>query len=83
MVIRPLSKKQKRYLEKQNLVSVFEKQAELFQQNPRHPSLHTKVLEPKHFRLYSFRITHSVRAIFVYRGNDEIEIMDINNHYND
>ena len=29
----------------------------------------------------SFRITRAYRVIFVYIGNDTIEIIDINNHY--
>ena len=83
VTILPLSKRQKHYLEKHDLIAIFEKQSALFEQNPRHPSLHTEILEPKHLHIYSFRVTRSVRAMFVYCGNETIEIVDINHHYND
>jgi len=83
MGILPLSKRLIGFLEKHHLRRIFDKQLRLFEQNPRHPSLRTEVLEPKHLHLYSFRVNHKVRAIFVYYGEDIIEIVDINQHYND
>ena len=38
-------------------------------------------MEPKHLRIYSFRITKNFRAVFVYNNNQTIEVVDINNHY--
>ena len=77
----PLSARLERYVKRHQLSPAWEKQVALFCLNAFHPSLRTELLEPKHLRLYSFRITKSYRAIFVYRGNDEVEIIDINNHY--
>lgn len=81
MIIRLLRKDLIDYLHKRALLKRFNKQKELFEKNPLHSSLNTEVLEPKHLKIYSFRITRNWRAIFVYRGNNEIEIVDINNHY--
>ncbi len=81
MRILPLSKRLAAYLERRGLVVRFEKQKLLFETNPLHPSLHTELLEPKHLRIYSFRITRSYRAIFIYCGDATVEIVDINNHY--
>ncbi len=77
----PLSKRLIAYLEKHQLGKVFQKQFDFFLDNPFHPSLHTESLEPKHLHLYSFRITRSYRAIFIYRSEGLIEIIDVNNHY--
>lgn len=81
MRIKPLRGDLIEYLTQRNLNKRFEKQKELFEQNVRYPSLETELLEPKHLRLYSFRVTQKYRAIFVYVGSDEVEIIDINNHY--
>lgn len=81
MKIRPLRKDFIEYLAKRNLLKTFNKQKKLFEINPFHPGLNTEILEPKYLRIYSFRITRSWRAIFVYVGKNEIEIVDINNHY--
>lgn len=81
MNIQPLSKRLLKYLEKHNLVERFEKQKLIFEANPFHPSLHTEILEPKHLKIYSFRINQQYRAIFIYRDNSDIEIIDINDHY--
>ncbi len=77
----PLSARLERYLKRHNLTRIWEKQLAFFRSNPFHPSLHTELLEPRYLRIYSFRLTRSYRAIFVYRGGDEVEIIDINNHY--
>ena len=81
MRIQPLRGGLIEYLTDRNLTKRWEKQKFLFEQNPRHPSLETELLEPKHLKLYSFRITQKYRAIFVYAGNQQVEIIDINNHY--
>ena len=81
MQIYPLKKRILKFLAKHGIAGRFEKRILLFSKNPFHPSLHTEVLEPKHFNIYSFRITRNFRAIFIYRGSSSIEIIDINNHY--
>lgn len=70
-----------RYLKKHKLENKFNKQIKLFLQNPRHPSLNTEILEPRHRKIYSFRIDRKYRVIFGFRKHDEIEIVDINDHY--
>ena len=69
------------YLEKHNLKDKFEKQKIFFEQDFRHPSLHTELLEPKEMRIYSFKIDRKYRAIFVFYSKNTIEIIDANNHY--
>ncbi|MFY9492867.1 MAG: hypothetical protein WAP55_00025 [Minisyncoccia bacterium] len=81
MKIRPLRKDLADYLIKRALLKRFDKQKKLFESNPFHASLNTEILEPKNLRVYSFRITRNWRAVFVYIGQDTIEIVDINNHY--
>ena len=70
-----------RYLQKHGLKKQFEKKKILFENNPFHPGLETEILEPRHLRIYSFRITQKYRAIFIYREDGVVEIIDINNHY--
>jgi len=70
----------KKYLQKRNLGKKFQKQLKLIEQNPKHPSLNTEILEPKHLKIYSFRIDKKYRAIFVI-ANGQIEVIDINDHY--
>ena len=71
-----LEKKLKRY----QLEKKFIKAKELFEDNSSHPSLKTELLEPKHFKIYSFRLDRKFRAIFVII-RDEAKIIDINLHY--
>lgn len=81
MQIRPLSDKLKRYLSRHQLENKFNKQANLFEQNPSYPSLNTEILEPQSERVYSFRIDKKYRAIFIFTSSEEIEVIDINDHY--
>lgn len=81
MKIHPLRKDLSDYLKHHGLEKKFFKQRRLFENNPFHPSLNTELLEPSHRKIYSFRIDRKYRALFFYRGNEEIEIIDINNHY--
>jgi Txe/YoeB family toxin of Txe-Axe toxin-antitoxin module len=69
------------YLKKRRLERKFEKQKAFFEQNPFHPGLETELLEPKHMRIWSFRINRKYRALFIFRTSDTIEIIDVNNHY--
>lgn len=81
MKVRPLRADLSDYLKRRLLVKRFNKQIKIFGDTPRHPSLHTEVLEPKKLRLYSFRLNKKFRAIFVFLDNEEVEIVDINDHY--
>lgn len=81
MVILPLSDRLARYLRKRNLAAAFNKQTGIFRKNPFHPGLNTELLEPKRLRIWSFIISGKYRAIFIWRDNGAMEIIDINNHY--
>ena len=81
MKILSLHPKIKEYLEKRKLEKKFEKQKNLFEQNPFYPSLETELLEPKKMRIWGFRIDRKYRAIFIFREKGIIEIIDVNNHY--
>lgn len=81
MKILPPKKRLKDYLRKHGLEKQFAKQTKLFVENPLHPSLETELLEPRQHRIYSFRITKRYRAVFIYLGNETVEIVDINLHY--
>jgi len=81
MRILPIYSDLERYLQKHRLIKKWQKQMHLFEENWRHPSLHTEILEPKDLRIYSFRIDLQYRAIFVFIDKETAEIIDINNHY--
>lgn len=81
LVVRPLRQDLQRYLLKHGLVEKLEKQVRLFQNNPRHPSLQTELLEPKQLKIYSFRIDRRYRSTFIYRRDKTVEIIDVNLHY--
>jgi len=81
MVILPLHPEIKKIIEKKGLVKKFEKQVTLFCSDPFYPGLNTEILEPKQMRIWSFRIDKKFRAIFIFRKPNEIEILDVNNHY--
>ena len=70
-----------KYLKKHQLVRKYSKQVELFCANSHHSSLSTEALEPKSLKIYSFRIDKKYRAIFILVKPNEIEVVDINNHY--
>jgi len=81
MKIFPLHSEIKKYLQKHNLEKKFEKQKKLFENNLFHPSLKTELLEPRKMRIWSFRVNRKYRAIFIFHQKDEVEIIDINDHY--
>lgn len=81
MKILSLHKEIGEYIFKKRLEAKFEKQKNLFERNLFHPSLRTELLEPRHMRIWSFRIDRKYRAIFIFRGKETIEIIDINDHY--
>lgn len=80
MKVKTLHPKLLEYLKKHKLQDKFQKQLKILQYNPKHPSLHTEILEPRHLKIYSFRLDKKYRAIFVIK-NEEIVIIDINPHY--
>lgn len=78
----PLNKKVSEKIKHHQLEKKIKKQLALFAQNPYHPSLHTELLEPKEYGIYSFRIDIHFRALFIYRDDKKsIEILNINLHY--
>jgi len=81
MVILPIHEEIVKYLKKRKLLRKFEKQSKFLIHNPSYPSLNIEILEPKRFKLYSFRVDKKYRAIFIFRGPDIVEILDVNNHY--
>ncbi|MBI4054387.1 MAG: hypothetical protein HY397_03610 [Candidatus Doudnabacteria bacterium] len=81
MRIRPLRDDLVEYLQERNLIKQWENKKYLFEQNPKLSGLNTELLEPGHLKLYSFRLTQKYRVIFIYAGNQEIEVVDINDHY--
>lgn len=81
MRIKPLREDLILYLKKHNLTEKYNKSRILFQQNPFYPSLHVELLEPKHRLIYSFRLDRKYRALFIYTGEQEVEIIAFTNHY--
>ena len=74
MKIKLLKDDIKKYLKKYQLEKKFEKAKRLFEQDIRHPSLNVELLEPKHLKVYSFRLDRKYRAIFIV-VNNEAEIL--------
>lgn len=81
MKVKTLRQDLQKYLIKRSLTKKFNKQLELFKNNPKHPSLNTERLEPKSLKIYSFRIDRKYRVIFILISANEIEIIDLNDHY--
>lgn len=81
MNILPIHSEIEEYLRTHNLVKKFEKQSNFFVENPSYPSLEVELLEPKHLKIYSFRVDKKYRAMFVFILRDTIEIIDVNNNY--
>ena len=81
MRVKPLRADLIAYATTHQLTKKLAKQLQLFSINPRYPSLHTEKLEPKNLNIYSFRIDSKYRAIFILTSPDEVEIIDINDHY--
>lgn len=81
MEISPLHSEIKEYLRERRLWKKFQKQIIFLKNDLRHLSLEVELLEPKQMRIYSFRIDRRYRAIFIFRDQDKIEIIEVNNHY--
>jgi Txe/YoeB family toxin of Txe-Axe toxin-antitoxin module len=80
MKLKPLRSELAAYLKKHQLVKKFDKAKRLFEQDTAHPSLNLEVLEPKHLKIYWFRLDLQYRALFIV-VNGEAEIISITNHY--
>lgn len=80
-VIHPLRRDLIEFLTKHGLTKKWEKAKKLFIANPRHSSLRTELLEPRHNLVYSFRIDKKFRALFLVRDDETIEVFKITNHY--
>ncbi len=78
----PFNKKVREKITHHQLEKKIKKQLDLFVQNPYHPSLHTELLVPKGYGIYSFRIDIHFRALFIYRNDKKsVEILNITLHY--
>lgn len=80
MKTKPLKETLSEFLKSRNLQKKYAKQILIFESNPYHPSLKLEVLEPKHLRIYSFRLDRKYRVIFIITDN-QAEIIAITNHY--
>jgi len=81
MRIVPLRRDIEEYIRVHALAKKWQKARKLFEDNPRHPSLNTELLEPKENLLYSFRLDKKYRAIFLVHEDKSAEIVKITNHY--
>jgi len=68
------------YLKVHNLDRKWKKALGLFEEDIRHPSLHTELLEPTWRGIYSFRLDRKYRALFFIRSGIA-EVFQITNHY--
>ena len=80
MIIKPLRKDLRSFLNEHNLVRKWEKAKALFEKDLRHPSLHTELLEPRWRGIYSFRLDRTYRALF-FIIHDKAEVFSITKHY--
>ena len=82
MNVLPLHKDISKYLKKHYLEKKFFKQITMLSAYfSFYPSLEVELLEPKHLKIWSFRVDKKYRAIFIFRESNMIEILDVNNHY--
>lgn len=81
-VILPLKPKVLKLITKYSLKKKIKKQLKLLVSNPKHPSLHFELLEPKQYGIYSIRIDKKFRALlFFYADKRTIEIFNLTVHY--
>ena len=69
------------YLRNHKLTKKFHKQVQFLEEDLSYPSLNVEILEPRHLKIYSFRLDKKYRAIFIFVRSDLIEIIDVTNHY--
>ena len=80
MQIKPLRLDLEMKVKKLGLSGKFAKARSFFENDPRHPSLHTELLGPKQLKIYSFRIDRKYRAQFII-VNGVAEITEISLHF--
>lgn len=68
------------YVKKHNLVLKWNKALFLFENNLKHPSLHTELLGPKEEMIYSFRLDRKYRALFIIKDG-KAHVFRVTNHY--
>jgi plasmid maintenance system killer protein len=76
-----LRKDLREYLREHQLTIKWKKSSRLFEENIRHPSLNTELLEPHWRGIYSFRIDRKYRAHFFITPKGDAEVFLITNHY--
>lgn len=81
MKIKPFHKDVAAYVQKHRLVSKWDKARRLFENDIRHPSLETELLEPRWHGIYSFRIDKKYRALFFIDRGGNAEVFRVTNHY--
>jgi plasmid maintenance system killer protein len=81
MLVKTLRNDLVTYLAEHGLTKKWAKCRAQFEDDPFYPSLHVELLEPKERRIYSLRLDRKYRALFIYLGNQEIEIVAFTNHY--
>jgi Txe/YoeB family toxin of Txe-Axe toxin-antitoxin module len=81
MLILPIKDKIWDYIYKRQLEDKFKKQLRLLEQNFRHPSLNVEILEPKHLRIYSFRVDSRYRVLFIIHNSQALEVLKVTDHY--
>jgi plasmid maintenance system killer protein len=80
MEIKIVTPKIRTFLRARNLGEKWEKARALFEKDIRHPSLHTKLMEPKDEMIYSFRVDKKYRALFVIKNGVAL-VFRVTNHY--
>jgi Txe/YoeB family toxin of Txe-Axe toxin-antitoxin module len=80
MKVKPLNKKQIKFIEQHDLKIKYEKAVKLFEIDHRYPSLQLELLEPKNLKFYSFRLNTKYRVVFIV-VDGEAEVIAITNHY--
>ena len=68
------------YIKDHNLEKKWQKMSVIFLENPKHPSLHTELLEPKEEMVFLFRIDKKYLALFMIKNNYAF-VFRITNHY--
>lgn len=78
----PLSLHLSAKINKYGLEKKFNKQCKLLSINPKHPSLHLELLEPKKHAVYSIRVDKKFRALLFFNPDTNfVEFIAITVHY--
>ncbi len=57
-----------------------QRQEDLFQENPFHPSLHTEKLEPKKDQVWSIRVDRRYRILFQFQDSNTVIFVAVGPH---